>query len=75
MADQMSYGRAARIREGMELARERNGTPTRGKPCPRCSTVIESPAVESFRPGTKRLEALPCRHQWIWTPEREDTDV
>lgn len=60
--------RAGRIREGMELARERNGMPTRGRPCPWCSTVIESLAVETFRDATMRVEALPCRHQWLWTP-------
>lgn len=57
--------RQARIREGMELTRERNGTPTRGRACPRCSTVIESLAVETYSPTMQRLEAFPCRHQWL----------
>lgn len=68
----MPDARAARIREGMELARERNGTPTRGRPCPRCSTVIESLAVETSSPTVKRLEAFPCRHQWLWYPRSSD---
>jgi hypothetical protein len=56
--------RQARIREGMELARER-GEVVVGRPCPRCSAVIDSITAEMRSPTQQHLEASPCGDQWV----------